>query len=126
MTFHYELPTGETIDAVHVEEISCVIIAIIEVENAVSEGIPCSDETIDILSKQIERKQMKVKKLEAIVEKKEKLNNLNRNTLASLKDVHSIVKKRIAEAEDIITSLEKISVKGSKSSKNQTVIPKIK
>jgi len=126
MTFHYESPMGETIDFEHAEEISCVVMAIIEAENAVSEGIPCNDETIDILSMQIERKQTKIKKLEAIVEKTENLNNLHRNTFASLEELHSKIKKRIAETEDIITSLEKMSVKGSKSSKNQTVIPKIK
>jgi len=126
MTIHYEPPTGETIDAEHVEEISCVMIAIIEAENAVSEGIPCSDKALDILSRQIERKQTVVKKLEAMIEKTETFNNLNINTLTSLEKLHSKVKKRIDEAEDIITSLEKLSVKGSKSSKNQTVIPKIK
>lgn len=124
MTIHYEPPTCETIDAGCVEEISCIMMAIIEAENAVSEGIPCSDETIEIISKQIERKQMVVKKLEAIVEKTETLNNLHRNTLASLEELHSKVKKRIAEADDIITSLEKISVKGSKSSIKQAVFPK--
>ncbi|MFZ2410929.1 MAG: hypothetical protein WAW23_05115 [Candidatus Methanoperedens sp.] len=118
MTFHYEPPTGETIDAVHVEEISCVIIASIEVENAVSEGIPCSDETIDILSRQIERKQTVVKKLEAMIEKTETLNNLNRNTLASLEELHSNIKKRIVEAEDINASLGRLAaVKGNSSGK---------
>ncbi len=124
MTIHYEPPTGETIDAGCVEEISCVMMAIIEAENAVSEGIPCSDKALNILSKQIERKQTKIEKLETIVEKTETLNNLHRNTLASLEELHSKVKKRIAEAEDIITSLEKISAKGSKSSIKQAVFPK--
>lgn len=124
MTIHYEPPAGEIIDAGCVEEILYTTLAIIEAENAVSEGIPCSNKTIEILSRQIDRKQMRIKKLEAIIEKTERLNNLHRNTLASLEDLHSIVKKCIDEAEDIITQLEKISVKGSKSSKNQTVIPK--
>lgn len=126
MTIHYEPPTDETIDAGCVEEISYVMMAIIEAENVVSEGIPYSDKTIEILFKQIERKKMVVKKLEVTVEKTETFNNLNRNTLVSLEELWSQIKKRIDETENIIACLEKISVKGSKSSMNQTVIPKIK
>jgi hypothetical protein len=124
MKIYYELHPGEIIDDEFIEDASSVIAAIIEAEAAVSDGIPFSDKALNILSEQIERKQTKIKKLETIVGKQEELNNLHRNTLASLEELHSNVKKRIDEVEDIIIRLEKISVKGSKSSKNQTVITK--
>jgi hypothetical protein len=124
MKIYYELHPGEIIDDEFIEDASSVIATIIEAEAAVSDGIPFSDKALNILSEQIERKQTKIKKLETIVGKQEELNNLHRNTLASLEELHSNVKKRIDEVEDIIIRLEKISVKGSKSSKNQTVITK--
>lgn len=109
MIIHYEPPSVEIIDDEFVEDISSVLAAIIEAETAINEGITCSEKTFNILSKQIERKQRKVKRLEAIVEKTETLNSLHRNTLVSLEELHSQIKKRIDEADNIINCLNKIS-----------------
>jgi SMC interacting uncharacterized protein involved in chromosome segregation len=109
MKIYYEPHPGEIIDDEFIDDASSVIAALIEEETAVSDGIPCSDKAPDILSKQIERKQTKIKKLETMVEKKEKLNNLHRNRLASVEELHSKIKNRVAEAEDLITQLEQIS-----------------
>ena len=118
MKIYYEPHSSEIIDDEFIEDVSSVIAAFIEAETAISEGIPCSDKALDILSRQIERKQAKIKKLETIVEKKEKLNNLHGNTLASLEELHSKIKKRIVEAEDINASLGRLAaVKGNSSGK---------
>ncbi len=109
MRIHYEHPSVEIIDDEFVEDISSVLAAIIEAETAINEGITCSEKTLNILSNQIERKKMKVKKLEVIVEKTETLNSLHRNTLVSLEELHSQIKKRIDEADNIINYLDKIS-----------------
>lgn len=109
MIIYYEPPSVEIIDDEFVEDISSVLAAIIEAETAINEGITCSEKTLNILSNQIERKQMKVKKLEVIAEKKEMLNNLHRNTLVSLEELHSQIKKRVDEADNTINCLNKIS-----------------
>ncbi len=117
MIIYYEPPSVEIIDDEFVEDISSVIAAIIEAETAISDGLACSEKTLNILSNQIERKQIKVKKLEVIVEKTKTLNSLHRNTLVSLEELHSQIKKRIDEADNIINYLNKISaVKGDGSS----------
>jgi septal ring factor EnvC (AmiA/AmiB activator) len=118
MKIYYEPYSSEIIDDEFIEDASSVIAAIIEAENAVREGSPSSDKALNILSKQIERKQMRIKKLEAMIEKTERLNNLHRKTLASLEELHSKVKKRIDEAEDINTRLGRLlAVKGNSSRK---------
>jgi hypothetical protein len=118
MKIYYEPQSDEIIDDKFIEDASSVIAAIIEAETAVSDGIPCSDKALNILSEQAERKQTKVIKLETIVERKEKLNDLHRNTLASLEELNSKIKQRIAEAEDINASLGRLAaVKGNSSGK---------
>lgn len=118
MKIYYEPHPGEIIDDEFIEDASSVIAAIIEAETALSDGTPCSDNALKILSTQIERKQTKIKKLETMVEKKEKLNDLHRNTLSSLEELHSKIKKRIVEAEAINTSLGRLAtVKGNSSGK---------
>ncbi len=109
MIIHYELSSVEIIDDEFIEDISFVLAAIIEAETAINEGITCNEKTLTIPSKQIERKQMMVKKLEAIVEKTKTFNSLHRNTLVSLEELHSQIKKRIDEADNIINCLNKIS-----------------
>jgi len=118
MKNYYEPQSSEIIDDEFIEDASSVIAAIIEAQTALSDGIPCSDKALKILSEQAERKQTKVIKLETIVGKKEKLNDLHRNTLASLEELHSKIKKRIAEAEDVNASLGRFAaVKGNSSGK---------
>ncbi len=118
MKIYYEPQSDEIIDDKFIEDASSVIAAIIEAETAVNDGIPCSDKALNVLSEQIERKQAKVIKLGTIVGKKEKLNDLHRNTLASLEELHSIIKKRIAEAGDISASLGRLAaIKGDSSGK---------
>ncbi len=109
MKKYYELQSSEIIDNddEFIEYASSVIVAIIDAEIAVSNGISFSDEMIEIISKQIEKKQMMVKKLEAIIEKKETLNNLNRNTLASLKELRSQINNISKNKEDKKHSFQK-------------------
>jgi archaellum component FlaC len=117
MIINYEPPSVEIIDNDFVEDISSVLAAIIEAETAISDSLPSSDKALNILSKQVERKQIKVKKLEVIVEKTKTLNSLHRNTLVYLEELHSQIKKRVDEADNIINYLNKISaVKGDGSS----------
>lgn len=119
MKIYYEPHPGEIIDDEFIEDASSVIAAIIEAETALSDGIPCSDKALNILSEQVERKQTKVIKLQTMVEKKEKLNDMHRNTLMSLEDFHSKIKKRITEAEDINAGLGRLAaVKGNSSGKS--------
>jgi len=92
--------TVDIIDDEFIKETSPIIAAIIEAKNVVSNGISFSDETIDIISKQIERKKMMVKKLEAIVEKIKTLNNINKTILSSLEELQSQINNIFKNGED--------------------------
>ncbi len=94
MLIRYEPPSKDITDDEFMEDFSSFMIAIIDAETSVKSS-PCSDKTLNTLSEQAERKQLKINKLEEIIKKQETLNGLHKNTLASLEQLHSEIKKRL-------------------------------
>ncbi len=60
MLAQYELPTKIVSEKELAEDISSVFMALLEAENALEDGTPCGEKTLEVLSYLAERKRMRV------------------------------------------------------------------
>ncbi|HWQ96291.1 MAG TPA: hypothetical protein VN368_02850 [Candidatus Methylomirabilis sp.] len=109
MITRYQPPAENLSEKELAEDISSVFMALLEAENVSKDGVTYGEKTLHILSELVDRKRTKVKTLELLAQKIEFLNSLHNESLNSLEEQHSDIRKRIVIAKKILEDLKKIA-----------------